>query len=282
MISGALLLSKKQDITSFYKKRFGRILIPTIIWSIIYIFYDSFIDNGCIEFYDIITKILLIPFQTQTGLLWFMYVLIGIYLVAPILSYWLSECNKKDVEIVLGLWGGTLLLPYLTILNQGCNDIRTTAGPLYHFYGFLGYALLGYYLKKYNTWKNTSWQFITMLLVSLAFPVIVFFTGILPLSVLDGSNNLAKVMLSASAFIFFRNLSYKPSQLLDVACLFAKYSYGIYLSHILFLKPIRIYLTQYHINYLIQMPLTALFVGLVSFVFVYLISKLPKSKYIIG
>src|SRR5437588_7364638 len=36
MVSGALLLGKNEDILVFYKKRFLRLLLPLITWTIVY------------------------------------------------------------------------------------------------------------------------------------------------------------------------------------------------------------------------------------------------------
>ncbi len=279
MVSGALLFSKPQDMLPFYKKRFSRVLWPTVIWSVIYIFYDQIFVADDKSF---VHKILMIPFAPQTGLLWFMYTLIGIYLVAPILSCWLSGCSKKELQIVLSLWGVTLLLPYLQILDPACAEIINSNGPLYSFCGFLGYALLGYYLRHYVSISIKSVAFVLMVVIAFGFPLLVFFSGLLPIDVLNTSMSLSAVLLSAVAFLFFKELRYKDGIVLRIIMAFAKYSFGIYLSQMLFLTPLRYWLTQFHIHYAIQIPLTAFVVGLLSFAFVFCLSKLPKSRYLFG
>lgn len=279
MISGALLFSKAQDLTNFYKKRFSRILIPIIIWSLIYIFFDRlFIPSEK----SAIHQIMMIPFTQQTALLWFMYTLVGIYLVTPIISYWLSVCSKKDVEIVLALWGITLFLPYFKLLDSDFEKVVGMNGVLHNFYGFVGYALLGYYLRKYTEIKILSWKYLIIFILAFVFPLIVFFTNILPIDVLNDSMSVSSALMSIVAFLFFKGLDYKDGRLLRIVLKIAEFSFGIYLCHMIFLKPLKYWLTQFHINYVLQIPLTALFVGSVSFLFVWGLSKLPKSNWLFG
>lgn len=281
MISGALLLSKEQELQMFYKKRFTRILAPTLIWSVFYIIYEQ-IYHHSFTWQNTLSKISMIPFVNQTGILWFMYVLIGIYLVIPILSSWLNKASRKDIEMVLCLWGITLLMPIFTLYNETCKFLISEGGALYLFNGFIGYALLGYYLRKYVHWSVRNTRFIILFLFSIITPLIIFFTSFIPLSLLNGSMNIPTVCLSATCFIFFKSLSYSNGKILKIARYISKYSFGIYLSHWVFMLPLKYILTQYHINYLIQIPVTACFVFLISLFFVVLLSKCPYSKLLFG
>lgn len=279
MISGSLLFNKPQNLKPFYKKRFARILIPIIIWSVIYIFFDGlFVHNDKSH----LQRILSIPLYEQSGLLWFMYTLVGIYLVTPIISTWLSNCSKKDVEIVLGIWGITLLLPYIKLLNPDAVAAIGANGILHHFYGFIGYALLGYYIRRYVDIRIKSWKFVLMAVLAFGFPLFVYFSKLLPVDVLNDSMSLSAALMSATAFLFFKDLDYKDGRLLRIILKIAEFSFGIYLCHMLFLLPLRYWLTQFHINYIIQIPLTALFVGTLSYIFVWVLSKIPHSKFIFG
>lgn len=279
MISGALLFGKTQEMLPFYKKRFSRILVPTVIWSVIYIFYDDFfIEPTSSKFH----RILMIPFTNQTALVWFMYTLIGIYLVTPIVSCWLSNCKKRDVEIILILWGITLLMPVIKLLDPNCALMISGNGVFYHFYGFLGYALWGYYLRKYVELPIKSWKFFVLVLVAFGLPCCIYIVDFLPMDLLQSLMSIVSAVMATVAFIFFKDLNYKENWVMSFIHKFAEFSFGIYLCHMLFLMPLRYGLTQFHINYAVQIPLTALFVGGFSFLFVYFLSKLPKSRWLFG
>lgn len=281
MISGALLFSREQEMVFFYKKRFTRILSPLILWSIIYVLYEDIL-NRSFSWNIVFHKICLIPFAPQTGHLWFMYVLIGLYLIAPILSTWTSNRSKKDVKIVLLFWSITLLLPYLKIVDLDVMQLINENGAFYHYYGFCGYALLGYYLRKYIDWPLCSLKYILLVVFSFAFPICIFATKWLPVDVLNTSMCISSVTMSASAFLFFKRINYVENWLLMITQRLAYYSFGIYLSHMIFLIPIKSFLQQFHIHYLVQMPITAVVVGLLSLFSVWLISKIKISKYLIG
>lgn len=144
MVSGALLLPIKGNGIDFLKRRFTKIAGPTVFWSIFYIACKYFFE-GTSE--GIAKSMLSIPFSPQGhGVMWFMYTLAGLYLIAPIISAWLERTSKKEIEIYLSIWLLTTCYPLLKLF------LTTQTGEtsiLYYLSGFAGYFLLGYYLKKY-------------------------------------------------------------------------------------------------------------------------------------
>ena len=77
IISGYLLFNKTDELTTFYKKRFLRVLIPFLLTLFIYYLYRG----------GDLTTFLYNAFTSQRKVsnhLWFVYVLIGIYLTIPL------------------------------------------------------------------------------------------------------------------------------------------------------------------------------------------------------
>ncbi|MDE7426452.1 MAG: acyltransferase [Muribaculaceae bacterium] len=143
MISGALLLPVKLDYITFLKHRLPKVVIPTLIWTMIYLMIKIDEDSSTV---DLLRTIASIPFSVQgEGVLWFMYPLIGLYLLAPILSSWIKTAADKELKLVLVLWGITLCFPLLSLWLEVNTS---TTGILYYFSGFGGYFLLGYALKS--------------------------------------------------------------------------------------------------------------------------------------
>lgn len=280
-LSGALLLSKPVSLSQFYRKRFGRLAFPIILWSIIYIIYEGWLD-GNLTWSLFFEKVSMIPFTAQTPLLWFMYTLLGIYLITPVFSSFLVNAKKRDVEILLIVWGLTLLVPYFKIWNPNVGAVLDENGILQNFTGFLWYAVFGFYLRKYVNWKITSWKFILLVVVSFVYPLLVHFLDIFPVDVLNTQMSISSVAMTAIPFIFFKNFSFDDMRPNNLVLLFAKYSFGIYLFHWVLLRPLKPFLTQFHIHYAIQIPVTAIVVSMISLAAVYLISRLPFNKYIIG
>ena len=71
----------------FFRRRASRILIPFVIWSVVYaLAWGEPVQNF---------KDLLLNFNYAAGHLWFVYMLIGLYLLMPLLSPWAEKVGKK-------------------------------------------------------------------------------------------------------------------------------------------------------------------------------------------
>ena len=155
----------------FFKRRAVRILIPFAIWTAVYAFvWGEPADNF---------RNLLLNFNYSAGHLWFVYMLIGVYLLMPLLSKWAETVEKKELQIYLGICLFTTLIPILrdwvsghavTIVYGPSGLPRQALFPLwgeaswnayglfYYFSGFLGYLLLGLYFRRFVgelSWKKT-------------------------------------------------------------------------------------------------------------------------------
>ena len=86
-----------------------------------------------------------------------MYALSSIYLVAPIVSAWLRNSTKRDVELYLIIWSIILIIPYLEIFIPEINYLKTNNGILHYFSGWLWIAVLGYYCRYYVTVSKIKW-----------------------------------------------------------------------------------------------------------------------------
>ena len=86
MVSGALLLPVKTSTKAFLKRRFVKIAIPTAAWTLFFMACNILLRGEPLT----LRSLLSIPFSAQgTPVLWFIYTLSGLYLLAPILSRWL-------------------------------------------------------------------------------------------------------------------------------------------------------------------------------------------------
>ena len=165
MISGALLLPVKTDTSSFLKKRFSKIAVPTVIWSVVFVVLDSVCGGSALTW----NSLLSIPFSAQGNpTFWFLYTLMGLYLLAPILSKWLDSTSCKELELYLMIWGVSMCYPLLKLIL----DINTTeVGILYYFTGYAGYFVLGHYLVKYPGRMKLFWL-IPLLVISYVVPAL--------------------------------------------------------------------------------------------------------------
>lgn len=179
MMTAVLLLPIKSDTNygCFCRKRIGRLLPPFIFWSVVlpllaYIYFANInpdTPNPQLTPSDYTADTLLnrvstfvLNFNFDTTPLWYLYMLIGLYLIMPILNSWLAQASQKEIKQFLYVWGTTLLLPYINMFapamgykgNYGNMGILgecdwNVYGTFYYVSGFIGYIVLAYYLKSH-------------------------------------------------------------------------------------------------------------------------------------
>lgn len=276
VISGSLLLPIKTDTTTFLKKRLGKVIMPTLVFTILYIILNCI--NG--EQQNILRTICSIPFSAQGhGVLWFMYTLIGLYLVAPIISKWLDSASKREVELYLLLWVITLCFPVLKLF-VGINEGNT--GVLYYFSGYIGYFILGYYLKKYTesiSLKKLMIPDIIAIIAPIAFKVmhieIDFYSMFWYLSIFVA-------LLCTTIYVLISKIKIKKRG--GIVELISNLSFGIYLIHIAVMR-FFIWELDFIINinnYILQWIMVVGLTFIISCSIAYVISLLPFGDYIIG
>ena len=280
MVSGALLLPVNLPTKQFLKRRIEKIAFPILFWTLFYIIvyrYDKVMDG-----LELCRVLLSIPFSHQFGILWFMYMLAGLYLLAPILSPWLRQTSKRELEFYLILWGITICYPYI----RGFININTEyAGILYYFGGYIGYFLLGYYLRFYvKTW--TTWRCLILLLFPLLSAIILkalqiqvrFYDCFWYLSILVAMMSVAWFLLIKQTDTIYS----EASCLHRIIALVSNCSFGIYLVHIFIMRFVIWHWTWLHALGVMQIVLVTFLTFIGSFVVTWLISYLPGAEYIIG
>lgn len=195
MMTGVLLLPVGQgyDLVSFYRKRIGRILPPLVFWSValpllMYAYFNYINPSTCnpqvavggYTVQQLVQRIytFVFNFNFDTTPLWYLYMLIGLYLIMPVLNAWLVQASQRELKVVLGLWVVSLFLPYLKMLapvlgyqgNYGNMELLGMCdwniyGTFYYFSGFVGYLVLAYYLKQYPL--QWSWSKMLAIMIPL-------------------------------------------------------------------------------------------------------------------
>lgn len=145
----------------FFKRRAVRILPPFLIWTIVYaLIWGEPVQN----FKDV-----LLNFNYAAGHLWFVYMLVGLYLIMPLLSSWAEKVGKRELQFFLAICLFTTVIPFIRQWAGGNPPVIygpsgipnaakyplwgeaswNTYGLFYYLSGFIGYLLLGLYFKKF-------------------------------------------------------------------------------------------------------------------------------------
>ena len=254
----------------FFRRRAVRILVPFVLWTVVYaLVWGSPVQNF---------KDLLLNFNYAAGHLWFVYMLVGVYLLMPLLSPWAERVGRTELRIYLGLWLFTTVIPLLRDWVFGAPPVvygvsglpRQALFPLwgeaswnaygvfYYLSGFVGYLLLGLYVRKFlGTW---SWRkTLAVALPCFAAGFALSFGGFLRRVWLSSGgefpvgglvekavwwettwcNDTLGVALMAIAWVLlFRKIQAAGGFYRRITLPLSRAGYGMYLSHLLVLVPI--------------------------------------------
>lgn len=168
LASGRYLLQKPLNTKEFYFKRANRILIPLVFWSIVYSFFGSWLQKGKIDVDYMLNGIIHgRPFFH----LWYLYMLVGLYLVSPILIKIVNDFGKKDLLIFSGFMIVVSMFYDVAVFYFNLN-----IPFIFWFMSYLGYFVAGYTLGKIeiNIPKNTL--LIIYILTSLSIAILSYLT----------------------------------------------------------------------------------------------------------
>ena len=312
-ISGYLLLPVRMSTLEFIKKRFFRVAVPLIIWVILYAVIpqpgSAFSWNDTV---DHLTESTL-NFPSPGGHLWFVYMILGVYAMMPIISPWLDRISKSTEEAFLVIWIFTTILPFFRILSSyigGLPEVWGEAnwnrfGTFYYISGFLGYAIAGHYVRRWDEAPSKKAFFyggIPMIVLGYAISSLWFWytmPGDFPIDRPIGLAvrmetgwgfcSLGTTLITAGIILLFKNINSTGAFYRHVIAPVAKLSYGMYLMHMFilnfFFPLIRdglMGLYDLKTYPALVMLLSAVVTFTVSALVCKLISYLPGSKYITG
>lgn len=236
LISGWYMLEKHRCVLEL-AKRSGFLLLQLVVW-------------GCLQF----TVELLIGLRTWNGLFdlvqtvlvggghfWYLYALIGLYLFTPILQVFSDHADQRTYSyalILLFVLGSpitiALRMERFALLTAVINNMKIP-----HILGFIFLYLMGDYLRRYPPQKTILWCFVglvgivTTVLWSLKLPP--DRAADLSLSFFFPGN-----ILGAVGFFVITKAFYTGGG--QFMLTIASCTSGIYLSHMIILKCLQLWL----------------------------------------
>ena len=300
IVSAFLLVPLKpgQTMAGFYKRRFKRILPPFIIFLLLYTFLP--LAWGGMTWEQSVQDLKMLPFNfpSMAGHLWFMYPLISLYLIIPVVSPWLEKASAKDERIFLALFAVSTFIPWIHrfITKELWGECFWNGfGALWYCSGYLGYLVMAHYIRVHLDWSRkrklaVGWA---CFLLGSAFTFWAFWMkgvpGVaMPTPDLEWAWEFCMPNLLVSTFglfLVFSCIRQKEAPALVTGI--AKRSYGMYLMHMLFLAPISAMLiggdaADPLVPIWLAIPLTAVLSYLCCALTAKLISLIPGSKWVIG
>ena len=301
MISGALMLDNSREMS---KKKIIRHIKKMAVffacWSFVYwlvfdILISLFKNHEKFDFGEKISSLLKGPYH-----LWFVFLIIGFYLIVPLLRLWVNDRNKKYIVYFLILsFIFSFFLPMLKLIGSafgskyewlyGWEDYWWSSSMMSYVLGYNGYFILGWYLHNYEI-RNKRLIYglgVTGVLISIFGSFLMSKISGKPCLLIDeGTPN---IFFQAMALFVFTKSKYshshnETSKIAKVVNSVSKYSLNIYGAHVMIITFIlRILVRQNCTN-----PMIIIFLKFsVAFVLSYCISVLIEKvlslkKYLVG
>lgn len=231
MISGALILprSAAQPIGQYYRKRLSRVLIPTVVWTVVYVCISRWVDGFSLK--KIAQNLLA---GKPYFHLWFMFMLTGLYLVGPFLSRFAAGVDRRM------LWYATAIGFAVVMGHSGITSVKSghQATALSMWVNYVPYFFLGHLLVTSPPRMRRGWL-IAIFFASVA-AIAISRAALDPVlgdyrSQIITSNNLNPFVIASSVAVFLLAMSLQSRMTSDTISQavqrLAIYALGVYLIH---------------------------------------------------
>lgn len=294
MLTGALLLQPNkvdEPLRVFFKKRWNRVGIPVLFWGAIFFAWDFTVKGQAITLTYVLQGMLAGPYVH----FWYVYLLVGLYLITPLLRVLVAHADWRIIRYFLALWFvGTGIIPLLTLYVNISPQAIWFRDNVFVLTGIVGYFILGAYVAKLRL--RSSILYLALLLSSVWTIVGTYFlVGTIgekfSTFFLDASN-FSVIIASVALFLILAAI---PNQAIETKLprgsralrVISENSLPLYLFHVIILETLqngylgfRISLTT--INPIIEIPLITAITLLICLAIIVPLKKLPYVKRIIG
>lgn len=301
LITGALFLNQNKTInySLILKKYVPRLLLALFAFGVPFAWIEIIFNTKQVNLLQIFEAFARVLSGNSWAHLWYLYMIIGIYLLIPLFKVFTDRARKADLEVLLViLFAFNILFTWISELF--CLEIGFYV-PINSVFPF--YLFLGHYLSQYEVKNNKKIAFAFFIIPAILMFVYAF--GHFAWSnhnVVFAHYSPFMAMMIAGIFMLAKG-NFDPnretSQNENEACriytcriLFrkvimhiSKYCFGIYLIHNLFInliyKGAKI-TPNYYPNYTLFISLVImLIVPILSYIFSVAFMKIPKLGKII-
>jgi surface polysaccharide O-acyltransferase-like enzyme len=294
MLSGYLLLGKDYPLPQFLQKRFLRVVVPALFWMLIYAIYNHIAKGRPADVREAAVDIVNANVHYH---LWFIYLILGLYLVCPILRPWVRNAREQDywyffAMCIVGTWLYKILYTFFGLAIGIYFELFTNN---------CGYFVLGYYLgiktnqsvSPSHELKISPWRFSIKQLCRIAGALILlgtlttmFASYLLNTTFWNGQPRTffydyltPNVGISAIGWFLLARWAFDRWPLLDIERDFAAASFGIYFAHVLIMDwwgQCGYWHSKVHPLY--GLPILICLIGCMAFLVISVIRTLPGGQ----
>lgn len=284
MTTGALLLEESRKLTyvKLFKKYILRIFAALVVFSMAFRVFDMIMDGEQIGIailfgwaYELFTG-------TSWSHLWYLYLLIGLYILMPFYKKIAKYSGEFDIKYLLIVYVVFISMLSLTNLGNLRSGFYIHVSTIYPFYLFCGYAIHKGIIKAN--------QCLALAAVILSSCMIVLFTIIRwtnnmeVMEQLWSYSSVFVIVQAASIFVLFNKIKGNGNSLIGKVLLeIDRCSFGIYLIHMIFIRLILRYMNfnPYEGNLIINFSLLIAGIFVASYLCTWILKKIPILKEIL-
>ncbi|MGA3289170.1 MAG: acyltransferase family protein [Candidatus Bathyarchaeia archaeon] len=294
LLSGALLLQPaklNEPIRVFLKKRLSRIGLAFAFWSAVYLAWSFYITQTPVTLSNIGQGILYDLFSGAYYQFWFIYLIVGLYLITPILRVIIASGNWRVIRYLILLWFvGVAVVPLIQLASG-----YTLNSTVFVIGGWVGYFVLGSYLQRI---KLRSAILYGLLIIGFVWTIFGIWLMNYPLSGMQQNffffDYLTANVIIGSAALFMILIKLRPDWpgsnhkiTSRIAQAISMNTLPIFLFHVIILESFErgffgFTLSVTTLNPLVEIPLISVLTLFVTLGLVLLMRKVPVLKKLIG
>jgi surface polysaccharide O-acyltransferase-like enzyme len=294
MLTGALLLQPNkvdEPLRVFFKKRWNRIGIPVIFWGAIFFAWDFLVRGQSLSALSILQGIFAGPYVH----FWYVYILIGLYLITPLLRVVVAHADWRIIRYFLIIWFiGSGIITLVTLYANLSSQTIWFKNNVFLLTGLIGYFILGAYVVKLRF--RTSILYLGLIL-STAWTIFgtFFLVGTLGESYSQFFLDATSFSVIIASVTLFLILAAIPNQTIEnrfphgnkILKVISQNTLPIYLFHIIILETLQkgylgFQISVTTINPIIEIPFITAVTLLLCLAIIVPLKKLPYVKRIIG
>ena len=255
MTSAYLLFPVRRPTGEFLGRRLLRVAVPFAAWAVAYVAAAGGKWGP-----------LLFNFPDEGGHLWFVPMLLGLYLLMPLLSPWAEKVSERELRGWIVLWLFTTTFPFLRRLWEmhfGAPPFGAVPylygecpwnmfGAFHYVSGFVGYMLLGFWFRKFaaeHNWADTLAKALPLWIVGVAvigipffcytdrFPFAAPYAHAVRMEMSIEYCSLGVALTTLSVFMVARKFNSCGALYGRIVRPVSEASYGMYLLHMFILAP---------------------------------------------
>lgn len=219
------------------------VVLIILFWGMIYDVITLIMMNHAFNL-SILLKALKMVLTADTSYcyqFWYLYVLVGMYLMIPLLDKYVKNSKEGDIRILIYIYiAFSFVLPtVLAFINEEIDSTHVWKSAFINFAGFCAYMLIGFYLHQNKLKRKTLIALAGIFIAQFALTVFLIIKKNDFFSVFVSSNTTYGCTISILAVLLAKRIetSIASKKILKKIIQFiSKYSLGIYIYHVVFIQ----------------------------------------------